>query len=187
MIKHIIVLSVSVLLLGGCNFFNSTKEEVPVATTQALKADAKLADTQGKSLGDIELTEVPDGILISLNLENVSAGEHGIHIHTVGKCEGPSFESAGAHFNPTSKQHGHNNPKGYHLGDLPNIVADENGDVDLEFTVAGITLKKDSPNSLFDADGSSFVIHEKADDYVTDPAGNSGARIACGVIVPNLD
>ena len=109
-------------------------------------------------------------------------GGHGIHLHETGKCEAPSFESAGPHFNPTNKKHGVENPLGPHLGDLPNIVADETGEVQLNFITADFTLKKGEATSIFDQDGTAVVIHEKEDDYKTDPAGNSGARIACGVI-----
>lgn len=184
--KKLIILSVSILLLSGCNLFGSLNlnkdEEIPVAAPEALKATAKVVDRDGKELGNVEFIEGKDGVLISLDLQNVPAGVHGIHIHTVGKCGRPTFESAGAHFNPTNKKHGVNNPEGPHAGDLPNITPEEDGTVNLEFTSKNITLQKEMVNSIFDQDGSSIVIHEKADDYVTDPAGNSGARIACGVI-----
>ncbi|MFL0507044.1 superoxide dismutase family protein [Ureibacillus sp. 179-F W5.1 NHS] len=179
--RNLLIFSSVMLLLSGCNLFME-QEKISVAAPEALKAAAKIINTEGKEIGHMEMTEGADGVLISLGLTEIPEGEHGIHIHEVGKCEKPSFESAGAHFNPLDKQHGINNPKGPHLGDLPNITAEQDGTVQVEFVAKNITLEKGMENSLFDADGSAIVIHEKADDYVTDPAGNSGGRIACGVI-----
>src|SRR5690606_6773260 len=105
-----------------------------------------------------------------------------IHIHETGKCDPPEFKTAGAHFNPSEKQHGFNNPKGFHSGDLPNIEVNEDGSVNVEIITAAVTLEKKKPNSLLKKGGTSLIFHEKADDYITDPAGNSGARIACGII-----
>jgi len=183
MIRNLIFLGISAVLLSGCGLFGKGNQEatVPVVAQEALQAHATMIDTEGKEVGEVKFSEGQEGVLISLNLNNVPDGQHGIHIHTVGKCEPPTFESAGAHFNPTNKKHGIDNPEGPHLGDLPNVNP-ENGMVVSEFVAKNVTLEKGMANSLFDEDGSAIVLHEKADDYQTDPSGNSGARIACGVI-----
>lgn len=177
---RIISLFVCVLLLSGCNLFQ--REKLPVSAPEVLTAKALMHDTNQKVIGEIIFKETGKGVELTAVLNSLSPGDHGIHLHEVGKCEPPSFESAGGHFNPTKKQHGVDNPLGPHVGDLPNITADETGEVQLNFVTADFTLKKGEKNSLFDEDGTSVVIHEKADDYKTDPSGNSGARIACGVI-----
>lgn len=182
--KNLIVLSCITLLLSGCGLFGMFEEEeqLPVAAPQSLKATADIVDAEGNEIGQMELTEGSNGVLISLGLTKIPEGEHGIHIHEVGKCEKPTFETAGAHFNPLQKQHGVDNPKGPHLGDLPNISPEADGTVQVEFTARNLTLEPGMENSILDKDGSAIVIHEDPDDYKTDPAGNSGARIACGVI-----
>ena len=182
--KNLMIFSSMTLLLGGCGFFGMSdeKEQIPVAAPESLKASASIVDAEGKEIGNMELTEGSDGVLISLGLSELAEGEHGIHIHEVGKCEKPTFETAGAHFNPLEKQHGIENPQGPHLGDLPNIAPEEDGTVQVEFVAKNLTLEPGMENSLLDKDGSAIVIHEDPDDYKTDPAGNSGTRIACGVI-----
>ncbi|BAK18032.1 Cu/Zn superoxide dismutase [Solibacillus silvestris StLB046] len=177
---RVISLFVCVLLLSGCNLFQ--KETVPVSAPEALSAKAQMYDTKNNLVGEILFKESSKGVELTAVLNNLPPGDHGIHLHEFGKCESPSFESAGAHFNPTKKQHGVDNPAGPHLGDLPNITVDDAGEVELNFVTADFTLEKGKENSLFDEDGTSVVIHEKADDYKTDPSGNSGARIVCGVI-----
>lgn len=177
---RVISLFVCVLLLSGCNLFQ--KGTVPVSAPEALSAKAQMYDTKNNLVGEILFKESSKGVELTAVLNNLPPGDHGIHLHEFGKCEPPSFESAGAHFNPTKKQHGVDNPAGPHLGDLPNITADEAGEVELNFVTADFTLEKGKENSLFDEDGTSVVIHEKADDYKTDPSGNSGARIVCGII-----
>ncbi|NLY80061.1 MAG: superoxide dismutase family protein, partial [Lysinibacillus sp.] len=172
------------LLLSGCSFFGFTKneeEQIPTHAEEALSAKATMIDTEGNEMGIVQFMETSEGVKVQVQLKNVPDGEHGFHIHEVGKCEKPSFESAGAHFNPDGRKHGFENPQGPHAGDLPNVVAKE-GIVNVEFVAEGFTLKKGQKHSLFDEDGSSIVLHEAPDDYKTDPAGDSGARIACGVI-----
>ena len=145
-----------------------------------LMANAQLKDGSGKAMGDVDLVQTQSGVLIKLQLKGIAPGEHAFHVHAVGKCEAP-FESAGPHFNPTNHKHGMLSGQG-HAGDMPNLHVPQSGELSVEVLNSAISLDKGKPNSVFDNDGSSLVIHAKADDYKTDPAGNSGDRIACGVI-----
>jgi superoxide dismutase, Cu-Zn family len=148
------------------------------------KAHAYITDAQGKMVGVAALSAIKgDGVRIVVTVNGLMPGMHGIHIHTVGKCEGPAFASAGGHFNPTMKMHGKDNPMGPHAGDLLNITVDAKGHAKATLVASGVTLGPGA-NSLFHDGGTALVIHATADDYKTDPAGNSGARIACGVILP---
>jgi len=149
------------------------------AATETL-ANAQLKDTSGKAVGDVDLVQTPAGVLIKLQVKGIAPGEHAFHIHAVGKCEAP-FESAGPHFNPTHQKHGMLSGEG-HAGDMPNLHVPQSGELSVEVVNSAISLEKGKPNSVFDNDGSSLVIHAKADDYKTDPSGNAGDRIACGVI-----
>ena len=145
-------------------------------------ASAVLKDASGKEVGAATLTVTPSGVLISLDLTAVPPGEHGFHVHTTGKCEPPDFKSAGPHFNPDQTKHGFMTPEGPHAGDLPNLHVPADGKLQVEVLEPNVTWSGEAP--LLDADGSALVIHAGADDYKTDPAGNSGNRIACGVITP---
>ena len=147
----------------------------------AQNATAALKDAGGKEVGSVNLTQTPHGVLINLSVKGLAAGEHAFHVHAVGKCE-PPFTSAGGHFNPTNKKHGMLAAEGYHAGDMPNLHIPQSGDLTVEVVNASITLEKGKPNSVFDADGSAIVIHAGSDDYKTDPTGDAGGRIACGVI-----
>ncbi|MCS7198436.1 MAG: superoxide dismutase family protein [Candidatus Bipolaricaulota bacterium] len=147
------------------------------------RAAAPLRDAEGRVMGMALFVQEAQGVRISVTVKGLSPGEHGIHIHAVGKCEPPDFLSAGPHFNPTNKKHGLNNPDGPHAGDLPNLVVGEDGSIVYEHITNLVTLTP-GELSLFDEDGSSLVIHANPDDQITDPAGNSGARVLCGVITP---
>lgn len=137
-----------------------------------------MRDAQGLDLGTVTLTESGQGIAVSGTLRGLPPGEHGIHIHTTGRCE-PPFESAGGHWNPTNMQHGSQNPQGPHFGDMPNLTVGPDSTATVQATTAGGTLR--GQNALLDADGAAVLVHATADDYRTDPSGNSGARIACGM------
>lgn len=149
---------------------------------QAAIATVKLINAKGEQIGSALLTQKNDAVLVRVEASKLTPGDHGLHFHETGKCEAPDFKSAGAHFNPATRMHGFNNPKGFHNGDLPNLKVDADGNAKAEFETKVVTLQKGQPNSLMKDGGTALVIHDKADDYATDPSGNSGDRIACGVI-----
>lgn len=143
-------------------------------------ARAMLASADGAARGEATATATPEGLRVSITATGLPEGEHGAHIHMTGQCEGPAFESAGAHWNPTNREHGSENPQGAHAGDMPNLTVAADGSGSLQYLVPAAVLSGGGV-ALLDGDGAALVIHADADDMRTDPSGNSGERIACGV------
>lgn len=166
----------AVLGLAGCTGAGG------LADTQTVV----LRDASGRTVGTALLTPAGEGVRVTLNTNGIPAGMHGVHVHQTGQCVPADFASAGGHFNPASRQHGTENPAGPHAGDLPNLTVDANGRGSMTGVARGVTLTGSGANSLRKSGGTALVVHASADDYRTDPSGNSGARIACGVI-PEAD
>lgn len=144
------------------------------------RLSASMRNAQGAELGILTLTQAGQGIQVSGRLTGLPPGEHAIHLHTVGRCDAPKFESAGGHWNPTNQKHGTATSGGPHLGDLPNISVERDSSVTVEATSPGGTLR--NQNALLDTDGAAVVVHAKPDDYKSQPSGDAGDRIACGVV-----
>ena len=161
--------------------FAAVISSIPVLASAAPAATATLRDAQGKTIGSATLTPADGGVRIGVNVSGVAPGLHGFHVHAAGKCEGPDFKSAGGHFNPGSKEHGLENAKDAHAGDMPNLSVGPDGTGKGEFLARGASLDA-SPGSLFPDGGTAVVLHAAPDDMKSDPAGNAGARIACGVV-----
>jgi Cu-Zn family superoxide dismutase len=169
---RVIAFGIVALLLAGCAATRSVADN---------HARAELHDASGKTVGTASFNQVGSAVRVVLEVQGLPPGPKGVHVHAVGACDPREFTTAGPHFNPGNRQHGALNPQGPHAGDLPNIVVGADGKGRLESTTELVTLQS-GPSSVFDADGSALVVHAAPDDFRTDPTGNSGARIACGVI-----
>ena len=191
--KALALIAVSVSALSACadnepvaNDVNLTMNDTALSNTELVGNDAAVpapaanfVGGDGSALGSVTVEDSAGGVVLRLAGSGMPAGTHGLHIHMVGKCEGPKFESAGAHWNPDNKKHGLENPEGPHRGDLPNATVGADGALTESLTLAGVPLAE-----LRDSDGSALVVHAQPDDNMTDPSGNSGDRIACAVIAP---
>ncbi|NNM76640.1 superoxide dismutase family protein [Sphingomonas sp. ID1715] len=166
-----------VIILGlaasACMTDTGVRSETPSGVVQAM-----LSAADGSARGTAQFRQAADGIRVHVEATGLNPGVHGIHVHTTGQCAAPDFATAGPHWNPTGRQHGRENPQGAHHGDLPNITIGADGRGTLDFTLPAAELE-----GLFDPDGAAIVVHANADDGRTDPSGNSGGRIACGVVV----
>jgi Cu-Zn family superoxide dismutase len=181
----VVMVSTVVMALTGFIFPWSAAQGASSHAKEVQSARAEINNSTGKKIGTATLIETKDGVRISLAAHDLPPGVHGMHIHEKGSCEGPDFKSAGGHFNPGKKSHGLKNPQGHHAGDLSNITVGSDGSVKEDIVVRDVTLRPNEPNSIMQPGGSALVIHEKADDEKSDPAGNAGGRIACGAIVSN--
>lgn len=179
-VQIMVTASLGLLLLTGCQAARSTA--VSEASTPPESISVALIGVNNQSVGSAQFTAVKDGVQLDVQVSGLPPGVHGLHIHEKAMCEAPTFDSAGGHFNPQMKEHGFLNPKGAHAGDLPNLIVDAQGNGKFSAVTKAVILEKDKPNSLIKTDGSSLVVHEKADDLKTDPSGNSGKRIACGAV-----
>jgi Cu-Zn family superoxide dismutase len=155
-------------VLAGC---------VPMAPPDVVVANVPLVRSDGASIGTVRVFQENTGVVLRIDANGLPQGIHGVHLHAVGRCDAPGFTSAGPHWNPTNRKHGHRNPEGFHAGDLGNLGVGADGKLVAGLLVPGATLA-----GLRDADGAALVFHARADDEMTDPSGNSGDRIACAVL-----
>lgn len=171
--KYIALWAIALLACGTGAYAQVDRQSEPVKV--------EMINTQGETIGRATLTPAAGGVKVAIQASKLPPGSHGFHIHAVGACDPPAFTTAGGHFNPTNKQHGLQNPQGPHDGDLPNLIVGSDGTAEMETVAPGLRFT-DSPESIFPPGGTALVIHAKADDGHTDPDGNAGDRIACGII-----
>ena len=174
------VLQIAVLIIGV-----AILAIVAFAALQPKATVVQLTDTNGDLIGTVLLREGSSGgTVINVEAQSLTPGEHGIHIHETGRCDPPDFESTGSHFNPYGTEHGLENPNGPHAGDMPNLLVGENGEVVNYQTEISAPLSGGETSLMGHTGGTAIVIHADRDDQMSNPSGNSGARIACGVIAP---
>lgn len=164
--------------LGACATDRATDAPATVASPGA---SAEVRDVSGRTWARAGAVQVGDSIRVSIEAAGMAPGTYAAHVHTTGRCDPPDFSSAGPHWNPTGQQHGKDNPQGMHKGDLPNLLIGSDRRGSLEYTIPAASVTGGA-SPLLDADGAAVVIHAKPDDYRSDPAGNAGARVACGVL-----
>ncbi|HEY0113517.1 MAG TPA: superoxide dismutase family protein [Allosphingosinicella sp.] len=178
----LLALCYATVCVSGCATRNESVDLDEAAPSPPNALDAELHDPTGRTLGRALVEQAGDSVRVRVEAVAMGAGAYGAHIHMTGRCEAPDFESAGAHWNPTRVQHGKDNPGGMHKGDLPNLLVGTDGRGSFEYTIPNATISGRGPNLLLDADGAAVVVHARPDDFRTDPSGNSGTRIACGVL-----
>ncbi|QAY79727.1 superoxide dismutase family protein [Sphingosinicella sp. BN140058] len=178
--KHGLWLALPLLALGACAT-GGEDDAVSAGSAATRTAAAELRNASGAGVARASVEELEDSVRVRVEASGLPQGAYGVHVHTTGACDAPAFTTAGPHWNPTGQQHGKDNPQGMHKGDLPNLLVGADGTGSFEYTIAGASLSG-GPNPMLDADGAAVVVHQSADDYRTDPSGNSGNRIACGVL-----
>lgn len=178
MTTKLMIAAAGLAMLAGCA--QTTDDGMAGDAPMATEARATLRGPGGAEMGFATISGSAGAMRLTVEGERLPQGAHGVHIHATGRCEGPAFETAGPHWNPANRQHGRDNPAGQHAGDLPNLIAGTDGRGSVSIDLPGVMLTG-GQSALFDADGAALLIHAAADDYRTDPSGNSGGRIACGV------
>lgn len=184
--RHLTTAAVALILAActarddGAMNDTATPDSAAPATAPDPSVTTTVRDASGRELGALTLTDTTGGIAVSGRLSGLPPGEHGMHFHMSGRCDPPTFESAGEHWNPSIRQHGTENPEGPHLGDMPNVSVGTDSTAVVQAVTPGGSLR--GANMLLDTDGAAVIIHATRDDYRTDPSGSSGARLACGMI-----
>lgn len=167
-----------IAILSGCAGAHQAGQTANPQPETLLQAEMVRSD--GRAIGTVELVATGDALSLAVDVSDISPGSHGLHLHAIGRCDAPDFTTAGGHLDPGGRQHGLRNLNGSHLGDLPDLVATADGKSSPVIRLSG--GRAETLAAIFDADGSALMIHAAPDDGVTDPSGNAGPRIACGVL-----